>query len=324
MNPKISIIVPVYKVEQYIHKCIDSILMQNFENFELILVDDGSPDICGEICDRYADKDKRIKVIHKENGGLSSARNAGLEIAKGDYIGFVDSDDWIEPDMYELLYGMCAEHRCDVAICSSQIHYSNKIVISSNHPFIIHDRNTAMKTMLEGKLYDEVVWTKLFKRNLLEDIKFPVGMSYEDTAFTYKVIHKCKKVCFIGEPKYHYIKRDNSMMDRAVKEVKIDSVLIYDEMCKFMERYYKELYSLVILKLGNCSMVVLNLISMSGRFNEHKVKYYKVIGILNNYFYKTMSLKEYGKSVKFLLFATKLHPLLYKFLINNFAKREQV
>jgi len=296
MNPKISIIVPVYKVEQYIHKCIDSILMQNFENFELILVDDGSPDICGEICDRYADKDKRIKVIHKENGGLSSARNAGLEIAKGDYIGFVDSDDWIEPDMYELLYGMCAEHRCDVAICSSQIHYSNKIVISSNHPFIIHDRNTAMKTMLEGKLYDEVVWTKLFKRNLLEDIKFPVGMSYEDTAFTYKVIHKCKKVCFIGEPKYHYIKRDNSMMDRAVKEVKIDSVLIYDEMCKFMERYYKELYSLVILKLGNCSMVVLNLISMSGRFNEHKVKYYKVIGILNNYFYKTMSLKEYSQA----------------------------
>ncbi|MGH0429621.1 glycosyltransferase family 2 protein [Bacillus hominis] len=321
MNPKISIIVPVYKVEQYIHKCIDSILMQTFEDFELILVDDGSPDTCGEICDRYADKDIRIKVIHKENGGVSSARNAGLEIAKGDYIGFVDSDDWIEPDMYELLYGMCAEHRCDVAICSSQIYYSNKIVISSNHPFIIHDRNTAMKTMLEGKLYDEVVWTKLFKRNLLEDIKFPVGMSYEDTAFTYKVIHKCKKVCFIGEPKYHYIKRDNSMMDRAVKEVKIDSVLIYDEMCKFMERYYKELYSLVILKLGNCSMVVLNLISMSGRFNEHKVKYYKVIGILNNYFYKTMSLKEYGKSVKFLLFATKLHPLLYKFLINNFAKR---
>ncbi|EOO15546.1 glycosyltransferase family 2 protein [Bacillus cereus] len=324
MNPKISIIVPVYKVEQYIHKCIDSILMQTFEDFELILVDDGSPDTCGEICDRYADKDIRIKVIHKENGGVSSARNAGLEIAKGDYIGFVDSDDWIEPDMYELLYGMCAEHRCDVAICSSQIYYSNKIVISSNHPFIIHDRNTAMKTMLEGKLYDEVVWTKLFKRNLLEDIKFPVGMSYEDTAFTYKVIHKCKKVCFIGEPKYHYIKRDNSMMDRAVKEVKIDSVLIYDEMCKFMERYYKELYSLVILKLGNCSMVVLNLISMSGRFNEHKVKYYKVIGILNNYFYKTMSLKEYGKSVKFLLFATKLHPLLYKLLINNFAKRGQV
>ncbi|MFJ8352992.1 glycosyltransferase family 2 protein [Bacillus paramycoides] len=324
MNPKISIIVPVYKVERYIHKCIDSILMQTFEDFELILVDDGSPDTCGEICDRYADKDIRIKVIHKENGGLSSARNAGLENAKGDYIGFVDSDDWIEPDMYELLYGMCVEQGCDIAICSSQIHYSNKIVTSSNHPFIIHDRNTAMKTMLEGKLYDEVVWTKLFKRNLLEDIKFPVGMSYEDTAFTYKVIHKCKKVCFIGEPKYHYIKRDNSMMDRAVKEVKIDSVLIYDEMCKFMERYYKELYSLVILKLGNCSMVVLNLISMSGRFNEHKIKYYKVIGILNSYFYKTMSLKEYGKNVKFLLFATKLHPLLYKFLINNFARRGRV
>ncbi|MEH7025294.1 glycosyltransferase family 2 protein [Bacillus wiedmannii] len=321
MNPKISIIVPVYKVEQYIHKCIDSILKQTFKEFELILIDDGSPDSCGEICDGYATQDSRIKVIHKENGGLSSARNAGLEIAQGDYIGFVDSDDWIEVDMYELLYSMCVEQECDIAICSSEIHYNDKTVISSSQPFVIHDRYSAMRAMLEGDLYDEVVWTKLFKRQLLEGIKFPVGMSYEDTAFTYKVIHKCNKVCFIGEPKYHYIKRDNSMMDQAVKEIKIDSVLIYDEMCKFMERYYKELYNLVILKLGNCSMLVLNLISLSGRLNEHKSKYYKVIGILNRYFYKTMRLKEYGKSVKFLLLATKLHPLLYKFLINNFAKR---
>lgn len=226
MNPKISIIVPVYKVEQYIHKCIDSILKQTFKDFELILVDDGSPDSCGEICDGYAIQDSRIKVIHKENGGLSSARNAGLDIARGDYIGFVDSDDWIEIDMYELLYGMCVEQDCDIAICSSEIHYNDKTVISSSHPFVIHDRYSAMKAMLEGNLYDEVVWTKLFKRQLLEGIKFPVGMSYEDTAFTYKVIHKCKKVCFIGEPKYHYIKRDNSMMDQAVKEIKIDSVLI--------------------------------------------------------------------------------------------------
>lgn len=321
MNPKISIIVPVYKVEQYIHKCIDSILKQTFKEFELILVDDGSPDSCGEICDRYAIQDSRIKVIHKENGGLSSARNAGLDIAQGDYIGFVDSDDWIEMDMYELLYRMCVEQGCDIAICSSEIHYNDKTVISSSHPFVIHDRNSAMKTMLEGNLYDEVVWTKLFKRQLLEGIQFPVGISYEDTAFTYKVIHKCEKVCFIGEPKYHYIKRDNSMMDRAVKEVKIDAILIYDEMCKFMEQYYKGLCDLVILKLGNCSMVILNLILSSGKFSEHKVKFYKTISILNSYFYKTMVIKEYGKNVRVLLVAAKLHPLLYKFLFNNFVKR---
>lgn len=103
MNPKISIIVPVYEVEPYIHKCVDSILAQTFTDFELILVDDGSPDNCGEICDEYEENDSRIRVIHKENGGPSSARNAGLNIAKGDYIGFVDSDDWIETDMYEML-----------------------------------------------------------------------------------------------------------------------------------------------------------------------------------------------------------------------------
>ena len=104
MNPKISIIVPVYKVEPYIRKCVDSILTQTITDFELILVDDGSPDICGEICDEYAGKDYRIKVIHKENGGLSSARNAGLDICTGDLIGFVDGDDFIDNDMFETLY----------------------------------------------------------------------------------------------------------------------------------------------------------------------------------------------------------------------------
>lgn len=323
MNPKISIIVPVYKVEQYIHKCVDSILAQTFTDFELILVDDGSPDNCGEICDEYAVNDNRIKVIHKENGGLASARNAGLDIVKGDYIGFVDSDDWIEKDMYELLYNMCIKNNCDIASCTSKIYYSDKIVITGTHPLIIHDRNEAMKTMLEGELYDEVVWTKLFKRSLLKDIKFPVGMTYEDTAFTYKVIHRSEKVCCIGKPKYNYIKRDNSMMDKAVKDIKIDAVLIYDEMCEFINQHYKELSELVILKLANCAMVVLNLISLSGNFKGHKIKYYKVTSILNNYFNKTIKLKEYAKTVKVLLAATKVHPLLYKFIINNLSKRRQ-
>ena len=148
MSPKISIIVPVYKVEKYIHKCIDSILNQTFKDFELILVDDGSPDNCGKICDEYAKKDSRVIVIHKENGGLSSARNSGLDIARGDYIGFVDSDDYIENDMYELLYNLCEENNCDISSCSSIIHFPNKKVINGGHELIIHNKKEILGCFL--------------------------------------------------------------------------------------------------------------------------------------------------------------------------------
>jgi glycosyltransferase involved in cell wall biosynthesis len=321
MNPKISIIVPVYKVEPYIRKCVDSILAQTLTDFELILVDDGSPDNCGEICGNYAKKDYRVKVIHKDNGGLSSARNAGLDIAKGDFIGFVDSDDWIEPDMYELLYDMCIKNKCEIANCTSIIYFKNKTVKNGTHPLTIHNKNQAMKSMLEGQLYDEVVWTKLIKRTLLEEIRFPAGLIYEDTAFTYKVIHKSNRVCCIGSPKYHYIKRENSTMDQAIKNIRIDGVLIYDEMYQFIEKYYPELCELVALKLANSAMVILNLISFNTNFSKYNKEYSQVANILNRYFNTTRKLQEYPWSVKVLLMATKIQPLLYKKLINLRRKK---
>ncbi|WHY85189.1 glycosyltransferase [Neobacillus novalis] len=316
MNPKISIIVPVYKVEPYIRKCVDSILAQTLTDFELILVDDGSPDNSGEICDEYASIDSRVVVIHKENGGQSTARNAALDIAKGDYIGFVDSDDWIEADMYELLYDMCIKNNCDIANCTSTIYFKNRTVKNGTHSLTLHSRKEAMRVMLEGKLYDEVVWTKLIKRSLLENIRFPVGVIYEDTAFTYKVIHNATRICCVGAPKYHYIKRDESTMDRAIKNLRIDAVLIYEEMYKFIERNYPELQTLVTLKLANSAMVILNLISFNSKFSKYKTEYLKVASILNRYFSKTIRLEEYPSSVKMLLTATKVQPLLYKLLIN--------
>ncbi|WML47816.1 glycosyltransferase [Neobacillus sp. PS3-34] len=290
---------------------------QTFTDIEIILVDDGSPDNCGKICDEYAKKDSRVKVIHKENGGQASARNAGLDIAKGDYIGFVDSDDWIESDMYELLYDICMKNNCDMANCTSAIYFKNRKVINGTHPLIIHNRNQAMKAVLEGKLYDEVVWTKLFKRSLLKDIRFNIGIVYEDTAFTYKVIHRCEKVCCIGAPKYNYVKRDDSTMDRAIKNIRIDGVLIYHEMNKFIIKYYPELEELVVLKLANTAMVVLNSISYSRDFLNFKKDYYKVAKLLNFYFLKTINLKDYPRNVKLLLIAVKIHPILYKLLITT-------
>ncbi|PFH85600.1 glycosyltransferase [Bacillus sp. AFS088145] len=323
MNPKISIIVPVYKVEPYLHKCVDSILAQTLTEFELILVDDGSPDQCGVICDEYAKKDERIKVIHKINGGQASARNAALNIAKGDYIGFVDSDDWIEPDMYELLYNMCIENDCEIANCTSIVHYNDKTIINGSQPLTIHNKSQAMEALFEGELYDEVVWSKLIKRELLENLRFPEGIMYEDTAFTYKVINESEKVCYIGEPKYHYIKRENSTMDLAVKNKSIDAVLIYDEIYRYVSQYYPELKPIVTLKLANNAMAVLNTISLDPNSTLYQKEYKKVTAILNNYFTETIRLKEYVANVKILLFATRIHPIFYKLIINILSRRKR-
>lgn len=315
MSPKISIIVPVYNVEKYIHKCIDSILNQTFKDFELILVDDGSTDNCGQICDEYAKKDSRVIVIHKENGGQATARNIALDIAKGEYIGFVDSDDYIEFDMYEFLYNLCIDNNCDIANCSSTIYFKNKVKVNGGHDLMIHDTKSAMKVLTEGVLYDECLWTKLIKKELFNGLKIPEGIAYEDTAFTYKLIDRANKVCCKGEAKYNYIKRKDSTMDRAVKNVKIDAILVYEEMYKFMEKRYPELCDLVILKLSNNSMSVMNLIVRQDNFKKYKESYLKVAKILNNKFNKTIKLKEYPRNVKLLLIANKINPILYKQII---------
>lgn len=315
ISPKISIIVPVYKVEQYIHKCVDSILNQTFKELEVILVDDGSPDNCGRICDEYANIDNRVVVIHKENGGQATARNAALDIARGEYIGFVDSDDYIEEDMYEFLYKLCTDNKCDIANCSSTIYFKNRVQVNGGHELIIHNKREAMKAVTEGILYDECLWTKLIKKDLFENLRIPVGIAYEDTAFTYKLIDRAKRVCCKGESKYNYIKHDDSTMDRAIKEVKIDAVLVYEEMYRFIERKYPELCDLVVLKLANNTMSVMNLIIKQDNFKKYKDNYFKIAGILNSKFNRTIKLKEYPKNVKILLAVNRINPILYRKII---------
>lgn len=175
--------------------------------------------------------------------------------------------------------------------------------------------------MLEGELYNEVVWTKLFKRNLLENMRFEVGIVCEDTTYMYKIIHKAEKICCIGAPKYNYLRRNNSTMGRYEQNLKIDAVLIYDEMYKFISKHYPDSSDLVVFKLADHAMSVLNLILSRENFKEYEKKYYKVVGILNSYYSKTIKLKAYPKTVKVLLTATKVHPLLYKIIISNLNKR---
>ena len=224
---KISIIVPVYNVEKYIRKCLDSILNQTFKEFELILVNDGSIDNSGKICDEYALKDKRIKVIHKKNGGLSSARNAGLDVVRGEYIGFVDSDDWIEPNMYELLYKVAKFKNADIVACNySQFKEKNKL-LKKDGIYLNKIEEIELEKLYEHileKKYPQIYWSawnKLWKRDLIGNLRFKEGRIYEDKLFLYEIIYRNneKKIYKINDELYHY-RIDNISITRSIIGIK--------------------------------------------------------------------------------------------------------
>lgn len=220
----ISIIVPIYKVEKYIRQCVDSIIAQTYKDIEIILVDDGSPDNCPAICDEYAKQDSRIKVVHKENGGLISARKAGLQASSGEYVCFVDGDDWIDADMYEKIADSIQKTNADCIITQFYYEYPDKPVISDyklNRVF--YDRKQIENDIFPTMLFDNQYyrfgifpncWTKVFKRELLEkhlmntDDRIRMG---EDIAFTYPCLMECQTLAFVDKALYHYRINPESM-----------------------------------------------------------------------------------------------------------------
>lgn len=204
----ISVIVPVYNVKPYLRKCLDSIVNQIFRDLEILIIDDGSTDGSGEICDEYR-KDERVKVFHTGNQGLSAARNLGLDNATGDWIGFVDSDDWIEPDMYEMLIKKAEETEADVVECGLFLEYPRKTE-ERLRPNAILSGMEAIRLLIQGKI-SNAVWNKLWKRKCFDYIRFPVGRVFEEYATTYRVYATIDKVCTINTLKYHYLQRKDSL-----------------------------------------------------------------------------------------------------------------
>ena len=224
---KLSIIVPVYNVEPYLRRCIDSILAQTFTDFELILVDDGSPDNCPAICDEYADKDPRIVVIHKENGGISDARNAGLDISRGEYIGFVDSDDFIHPQTYEIAIRIASEQEADVVqwgylqfSCISEIE-SQTFINKENIDLKIVDSKYVVENYYPHNrfLIHHVLWTKVFKRRVFNNIKFPKGVINEDSYILLQTLDASTKYVIIEEKLYYYYQRSDSIMSIPLSDL---------------------------------------------------------------------------------------------------------
>ena len=212
--PKLSIIVPVYKVEQYLHKCIDSILSQPFTDFELILIDDGSPDCCGKICDEYAAKDDRIIVIHQKNRGVSAARNAGLDIARGEYIGFVDSDDWIEPKMYEIMLIVAKKMQVDVVMCGHNYiaEQGNILRTEACEEVYFHDSEDLIKELFRIPIrIGGGCCNKIFRRSVISDNRFLENIKMkEDGIFLFDCFSKSSNGYAIYQSLYNYYQGKSS------------------------------------------------------------------------------------------------------------------
>lgn len=215
----ISVIVPVYNVEEYLPRCIDSILAQTYSNLEIILVDDGTKDNSNVICDEYAAKDSRIRVIHKENGGLSSARNAGIDVAKGEYIAFVDSDDWIEPDAYETMLTLALEENVKL-VCAGRYDVRSgsgerTVGLCPPKQEVISGEELVRRIFLWDNI-DSAAWDKLYHRSLFREIRYPVGKIVEDVPVTYRIALDAGRIGMCSKPVYNYFHRPGSITTSSV------------------------------------------------------------------------------------------------------------
>lgn len=282
--PKISVIVPIYKVEKYLNRCVDSILHQTFTDFELILVDDGSPDNCGKMCDEYAEKDSRVVVIHKKNGGLSDARNKGLDWvfanSNSEYVVFIDSDDYIDERYLELLYKSIESNDADLAMCSLT-HVDEFDCTLDGYCYESWGNGNISRDdvflKLNKELSAEIVsaWNKIYRRYLFNNLRYRKGKAHEDEFIIHLIIGKCKKISFINESLYYYRHRAGSIMaTRGTKEV-LDAFEAYIERGRYYLKNRIPLEDNFEDFFRACLKVKMN-IWQKFRFDLLKIKYRKV------------------------------------------------
>lgn len=235
----ISVIVPIYNVEAYLDRCVRSIVEQTYENLEIILVDDGSPDNCPAMCDAWAERDSRIRVIHKDNGGLSDARNAGMEIANGEFIAFVDSDDWIEPGFLTELHEAMVQTGADIAECgtafvdeSGNVLRRRGVVLQSE----IDKMDALRRLILEDGIY-QTVWNKLYRREVIEGILFEKGKHHEDDFWIYQIFDRIEKLTVIDKPLYNYLQRSGSIIGAGYTIKRLDGLEARVQRMEYLQKY---------------------------------------------------------------------------------------
>lgn len=311
--PAISVIVPVFKVEQYIDRCVNSILSQTFSDFELFLVDDGSPDNCGKICDEYAKKDNRIIVIHKENGGLSDARNVAIDVAKGEYLTLIDSDDYVSANHLESLYTALEDTDSDMAVANITSFSDEKIEEGFYKP-------TETRMVLNGKdvfstIYQPCACAKLYKRWIFDDIRYPVGKLYEDTFVYHDVLAKVNRLVMTGINSYYYFLRADSIMHQEYK-------LAFTDIIDSIELRIKKLEQLGLQDLADdnrefiYSRVAVAFANLDSSVPENKKRLDEIMGIYRSEYPKLMKSTNSSKQ-KFRYWLLKNNPNLHSRLFGK-------
>lgn len=281
--PRISVIVPIYNVDKYIERCVESIIKQTYTNIEIILVDDESPDNCAKICDEYAKKDSRIKVIHKKNGGLSSARNSGLDIASGEYILFVDGDDYIHESAVEITLREAICNNADIVHFNFQSvdEEGNELKIKNidlDHNKLLNSYETICGYVKEYKI-KVMAWNKLYRSKLFEDLRFDEGYVYEDELIFPKIISKSKINYTINDKLYYYVNAPNSITKSSLTKNKVESKKY---LVKFLEEFYLEnhtelmrhIYIAICFICYNTRKLILQSENLSENYKKQSVRYF--------------------------------------------------
>ena len=311
----VSVIVPVYNVAQYVAECLNSLLNQTYRNLEIIVVDDGSTDNSLQICNTFL-SDTRVKVFHKENGGLSDARNYGLEKATGDFVLFIDSDDFLDLDMIRVLYSNLQSTNSDISICGSYKYYSKDKVIPNqkNCELVCLDRIKAIEWLYDFDHYGVGVWNKLFKKNIFDGIKFPYKKLSEDYFVMFKIFYKAEKICYESKPLYNYRQRQNSITkNRTTSFDVIEAHDLFVEIVKdsepSLEKCAKHAY--VFANIGVYDTILKN------GDKRDKLKFLRN-NILKDY--KTAKKYETNRLRRLQLFIFKYFNVLYSFLFRLYMR----
>lgn len=264
--PVITVVVPIFKVEKYLDECVRSIICQTYQNLEIFLVDDGSPDRCGEMCDEYAKKDSRISVIHQKNKGLSGARNSAIDVCTGEYITFVDSDDWISPDMIEQLYKSLVLEGAQISCTSPESFYEDgtRIGRKGSDEVLVYTKEKALDCFLFNDYLTPCVCGKLYVKDLWKGVRCPEGKLFEDQFTTYKLIDQCEKIVYCTKPMYHYRKRVGSIGHSSFNKKTYDLYdAIHEEYDYIYAKYGKSVPNIAVARI-TWEVVFANMMIMAG------------------------------------------------------------
>lgn len=322
---KVSIIVPIYNVEKYIKRCLDSIINQTLKDIEIILIDDGSKDTSGSICDEYASQDNRISVIHKENGGLSDARNTGVKRATSDYVLFVDSDDYIKENMVERLYELLVDHQVDMSVCGVYNVYSSgeKAQCDVLEEFQC-DNITAFGHIMVGEKIPGTICNKLIKREIAQELLFPVGRLYEDAFYTTQLMQRVKSVVVTTEPMYYYFHRVGSITTTVFKKKDMDIVLAYEENLKVIKEKFPKIVEQANFRLDWAYFTVLDRMLQLDNYKSLE-DYRMVVKHLKKNVWAIVKSKYFYKSRKIGAIALFFSVKIYRAMVNyNMRKNAKI